>query len=145
MGAHVGGYPPQHDEYYPSTNTFPPPPANDYAQREAPYPSAEYPPGEFPPYNPADYPPPPGATPQPGSADHYEHAPRGAPQQGFSSANEPYAEDSRYGEQRYGRSGPENVSSTFGNNNAADSADDSHGACRLLCASHTELYTDICL
>jgi len=119
MGANAGAYPPQHQEFYPSSNTFPPPPANDYAAREGGYPAyspaGEYPPGEYPPYNPADYPPPPGATPQPGINDH-PYDPAHHNDAGYPPANETYAGDTRY-EGHYGRSGPENVSPPSGNRN----------------------------
>lgn len=42
--------------YYPNTNSFPPPPGSTTNLNAAPSPNA---------YNPADYPPPPGAAPQP--------------------------------------------------------------------------------
>lgn len=119
MGANAGEYTPQHD-YYPQSNSFPPPPTNDYPAREA-----NYPPGEYPPYNPADYPPPPGATPAPG-ADGYPASPGG--HYNNYAPNETFAGDNRYEDPEYhhnGRRGPENVSPSTGEESPAD---EPHGA-----------------
>lgn len=118
MGPNAGEYPPQHEEFYPSTNTFPPPPSNNYGGREA-----DYGPGGYPPYNPNDFPPPPGSTtPQPGTDHRYAD-----PNLGYPQANETYAGDTRYEHGQHDprdRSGPENVSPDFGNHDV----DDPHGA-----------------
>lgn len=103
MGPNAG-YPPEHQEFYPSSNTFPPPPTN-YARE------GEYAP-EYPPYNPNDYPPPPGET-------------MPDPNLGYPQPNETYAGDSRYEHGHHDRPGPENVSPNFDNGEV----DDPHGAC----------------
>ncbi|GAM82041.1 hypothetical protein ANO11243_000200 [Dothideomycetidae sp. 11243] len=108
MGANAGEYAHQGD-YYPQSNSFPPPPANDYSAREA-----NYPPGEYPPYNPADYPPPPGGGPNAG-VDHYPPSP-GAHYNnaGGYGPNETFVGDNRHEEPQHqsanGRRGPDNPS-----------------------------------
>ena len=125
MGSNAGAYPTQNQDYYPTSNSFPPPPTNDYAARDVGYPAGEYPPEEYPPgeypaYNPADYPPPPGATPQPGGIpDPYDpsNAHHHQNQAGYAGPNETFAGDARYETGHHGgRAGPENVSprSRFG-------------------------------
>ena len=126
MGANAGGHPSQQPDYYPSSNAFPPPPTNEYEARNAGYPPGEYPQGEYPPYNPADYPPPPGATPQPGMYEQYPLSPD--PNLGYPPVNETYAGDPHYeGGHAAGRAGPEHVSPSYG----PGTPDDPHGACSL--------------
>ena len=103
MGANAA-YPPtpQSHEFYPATNSFPPPPTDNYGHQ------ADYP---YQPYNPADYPPPPAAGgASRGRHDERYHSPD--PNLGYPPTNETFAGDSRYAGDNRGRPGPEHVSST---------------------------------
>lgn len=104
MGANAA-YPPtpQSQDYYPATNSFPPPPTDNYGRQP------DYPPHEYPPYNPADYPPPPGAAGVPRGRHDERYA---SPDLGYPPANETFAGDTRYAGDNRGRPGPEHVSST---------------------------------
>lgn len=123
MGANANAaYPPPHQEYYPSTNAFPPPPVDDYARG-----GGEYAQQEYPPYNPSDYPPPPGATPQP----HERGNDRYDSDQGYQPANETYAGDNRRHRSDRRNRDPADVSPNSAAPGAVyDEQDPTSGGCR---------------
>lgn len=121
MGANAA-YPstPQSHEFYPATNTFPPPPTDNYGHQ------ADYPQQEYRPYNPADYPPPPGVSVAPRDRQD-ERYPSPDPNLGYPPTNETFAGDPRYAGDHRGRPGPEHVSSTTPSGTYSDPHDSSGG------------------
>jgi hypothetical protein len=93
---------PENRDFYPATNAFPPPPTDDYARHGG------YSPQEYAPYNPADYPPPPGAAGIP--REHLDERYSSPDPTGYNPSNEA---DTRYAGDIRGKPGPEHVSSTF--------------------------------